>query len=183
MKSTSSKDRHWMPLAAVLALGLGLPACNILDVNNLVAYYAYINRVTAGLGLNGETVTVNRYTLRYDGGGTYTQGERLITEATLTVFEGGRKLTVMRPQRNVHTQRDEQAMTEVAIRTTLREDLYVILSGMGEDGRVNLRVIINPLMMWMWIGAGVLTVGTLIAFWPQAAAAAQTRARPLAEAA
>ena len=34
MKSTSSKDRHWMPLAAVLALGLGLPACNILDVNN-----------------------------------------------------------------------------------------------------------------------------------------------------
>jgi uncharacterized peroxidase-related enzyme len=26
---------------------------DILDVNNLVAYYAYINRVTAGLGLNG----------------------------------------------------------------------------------------------------------------------------------
>jgi uncharacterized peroxidase-related enzyme len=33
---------------------------DILDVNNLVAYYAYINRVTAGLGLNGETVTEHR---------------------------------------------------------------------------------------------------------------------------
>ncbi|HLA24732.1 MAG TPA: heme lyase CcmF/NrfE family subunit [bacterium] len=131
----------------------------------------------------GEAVTVNQYTLRYDGGGTYPQGERLITEATLTVFEGGRKLAVMHPQRNVHTRRDEQVMTEVAIRTTLREDLYVILSGMGDDGRANLRVIINPLMMWVWIGAGVLTVGTIIAFWPQAAAAAQTRTRLLAEAA
>ena len=131
----------------------------------------------------GQTVTVNQYTLRYEGGGTYTRGERIITEATLTVFENGRLLTIMRPQRNVHTGRDEQAMTEVAIRTTPREDLYVILAGMGDDGRVNLRVIINPLMMWMWIGAGVLTLGTLIAFWPQAAAAAQTRSRRLAEAA
>ena len=131
----------------------------------------------------GQTVTVNQYTLRYEGGGTYTRGERIITEATLTVFENGRLLTIMRPQRNVHTGRDEQAMTEVAIRTTPREDLYVILAGTGDDGRVNLRVIINPLMMWMWIGAGVLTLGTLIAFWPQAAAAAQTRSRRLAEAA
>ncbi|HEY6102977.1 MAG TPA: heme lyase CcmF/NrfE family subunit [bacterium] len=131
----------------------------------------------------GETVTVNQYTLRYDGGGTHMQGARLITEATLTVFVNGRKLTVMRPQRNVHTQRDEQAMTEVAIRTTPREDLYVILSGMGEDGRANIRVIINPLMMWMWIGAGVLTVGTLVAFWPQPVTVAQTRSRLVAEAA
>jgi len=83
----------------------------------------------------------------------------------------------------VHTLRDEQAMTEVAIRTTPREDLYLILSGMGEDGRANIRVIINPLMMWMWIGAAVLTVGTVIAFWPQAAPVAQTRSRLVAEAA
>lgn len=33
---------------------MGWSDLDILDVNNLVAYYAYINRVTAGLGLNGE---------------------------------------------------------------------------------------------------------------------------------
>jgi cytochrome c-type biogenesis protein CcmF len=131
----------------------------------------------------GETVRVGRYTLRYDGGGSYAQGERLITEAALTVFEDGRRLTEMRPQRNVHARREEQVMTEVAIRTTLREDLYVILAGMGDDGRANVRVIINPLMMWMWIGAGVLTLGTVLAAWPQAVPAAQARTRLLAEAA
>lgn len=131
----------------------------------------------------GEAVTINRYTLRYDGGATYLRGARLITEATLTVFEHGRRFIVIHPQRNVHTQRDEQAMTEVAIHSTLREDLYVILAGMGQDGRVNLRIIINPLMMWMWIGAGVLTIGTVIAFGPQAAAAPQVRTRLAAEAA
>jgi len=131
----------------------------------------------------GETVRAGRYTLRYDGGGSYAQGKRLITEAALTVFQGGRRLAEMRPQRNVHTRREEQVMTEVAIRTTLREDLYVILSGIGDDGRANVRVIINPLMMWMWIGAGVLTLGTVLAAWPQAVPAAQARARLVAEAA
>jgi cytochrome c-type biogenesis protein CcmF len=89
----------------------------------------------------------------------------------------------MRPQRNVHTRREEQVMTEVAIRTTVREDLYVILSGLGDDGRANVRVIINPLMMWMWIGAGVLTLGTALAAWPHTVPAAQARTRLLAEAA
>jgi cytochrome c-type biogenesis protein CcmF len=131
----------------------------------------------------GETVSVKQYTVRFDGGGSYTQGPRLITEAMLTVFEDGRKIAVMRPQRNVHTQREEQVMTEVAIRTTLREDLYIILSGLGDDGRANFRIIINPLMMWMWIGAGILTIGTVIAFWPQAVPEAHSRARLIAEAA
>jgi hypothetical protein len=38
-------------------------------------------------------------------------------------------------------------------------------------------------MMWMWIGAVVLTMGTVLAAWPQTVPAAQPRTRLVAEAA
>ena len=61
----------------------------------------------------------------------------------------------------------EQAVTEVAIRSTLIEDLYVILIGWDEDGTTAFKVLVNPLVNWIWIGGGVLFLGGLIAFWPE----------------
>ena len=61
----------------------------------------------------------------------------------------------------------EQLVTEVAIRSTLLEDLYVILVGLDEDGTAAFKVLVNPLINWIWIGGGVLFLGGLIAFWPE----------------
>ena len=57
-------------------------------------------------------------------------------------------------------------MTEVAIRSTLLEDLYVILIGWDEDGTTAFKVLVNPLVNWIWIGGVVFVLGGLIAFWP-----------------
>jgi cytochrome c-type biogenesis protein CcmF len=57
-------------------------------------------------------------------------------------------------------------VTEVAIRSTLLEDLYVILIGWEEDGTTAFKVLVNPLVSWIWIGGGVLILGGLFAFWP-----------------
>jgi len=130
----------------------------------------------------GESMAINQYTLRYEGASTYPTRSAIVTAATLTVLNSGQPVAVLTPQRNIHKTHEEQPMTEVAIRSTLREDLYVILAGLGEDGTANFRVIINPLMMWMWIGAAVLTVGTVIAFWPERGEALHRRARYLVEA-
>ncbi len=57
----------------------------------------------------------------------------------------------------------------MAIRTTLAEDLYVILAGWEDGGAVaSFKVIINPLVVWLWIGGAVLTAGTTFALWPSA---------------
>ncbi|MBI2980081.1 MAG: heme lyase CcmF/NrfE family subunit, partial [Chloroflexi bacterium] len=62
----------------------------------------------------------------------------------------------------------EQAVTEVAIRTTLREDLYVILVGWDEnDNSTAFKVLVNPMVDWIWIGGLVFTIGGLMAFWPE----------------
>ncbi|HEU5298202.1 MAG TPA: heme lyase CcmF/NrfE family subunit [bacterium] len=129
----------------------------------------------------GETVSINQYTLRYEGASTYPTQSAVVTAATLTLFNDTHRIGVMTPQRNIHKTHEEQPMTEVAIRSGLREDLYVILAGLGDDGTANFRVIVNPLMMWMWIGSVVLTLGTMIAFWPERGEALRNRARYVVE--
>ncbi len=62
----------------------------------------------------------------------------------------------------------DQVWTRVAIHSTLVNDLYVSLLGFSSDGTtVTIQAEINPLVIWLWIGGGVLAVGGLIALWPQ----------------
>jgi cytochrome c-type biogenesis protein CcmF len=115
----------------------------------------------------GESLSIKQYTLRYDGADTSSAPNMLVTSATLSVSAGATPIGQMIPHRNLYRGREDEPMTEVAIRSTLWEDLYVILVGVGEDGSAALRVIINPLMLWMWTGGALLIAGTLIAFWPE----------------
>ncbi|MCL5960589.1 MAG: hypothetical protein M1358_15015, partial [Chloroflexi bacterium] len=86
--------------------------------------------------------------------------------ATREVYDGGKKIDTIAPAKTFQGANDEQPATEVAIRTTLKEDLYVILAGWDKDMSASFKVMINPLVVWIWIGGGVLLLGTLIAFWP-----------------
>ena len=127
----------------------------------------------------GQTVAINQYTLRYEGMSQYPTQSAMVTAATLTVFNGREPIAVMNPQRNIHRGHEEQPMTEVAIRSTMMEDLYVILAGIGDDGTANFKVIVNPLMMWMWIGGVLMSLGTVVAFWPERREVLRARARYL----
>ncbi|HEY6103505.1 MAG TPA: heme lyase CcmF/NrfE family subunit [bacterium] len=130
----------------------------------------------------GQSTAMKQYTLRYEGANQYPTKSAQVTAATLTVFNGGDRIAVLNPQRNFHNTHREQPMTEVAIRSTWKEDLYIILAGLGQDGTANFRIIINPLMMWMWVGSVVLSLGTVIAFWPERGEALRNRSRYLVEA-
>ncbi|MDW7674720.1 MAG: cytochrome c-type biogenesis CcmF C-terminal domain-containing protein, partial [Bacillota bacterium] len=47
-----------------------------------------------------------------------------------------------------------------------KEDLYITLAGWDADGTTALKVNVNPLIQWIWIGGYVLILGTLFALWP-----------------
>lgn len=113
----------------------------------------------------GETMQINDYTLTYAGLNSYPTMTRSVVTATLDVYNGGgEKLAVMTPSKTYHINQ-EQPVTDVAIRTTLLEDLYVILDRWSETSATFV-VYVNPMMIWMWIGGGVLILGTVIAVWP-----------------
>ena len=55
-----------------------------------------------------------------------------------------------------------------AVKTTLKEDLYLNLVNINEDGSViGLQVIIEPLIFWLWFGGAIMCLGTGVSAWPE----------------
>jgi cytochrome c-type biogenesis protein CcmF len=48
------------------------------------------------------------------------------------------------------------------------EDLYLTLvSSPNDAGTITVGVFINPMVVWLWTGGGVMVAGTLLAAWPK----------------
>jgi cytochrome c-type biogenesis protein CcmF len=119
-----------------------------------------------------ETIEVGGYTLRFDDlkqfpnmvNGTE---ERYVNRAEISVFQNGKFITELYPRYDVYP--DGQPMTIPGVRSTLTDDLYVILVN-WESSSASLapfKIYVNPLVNWLWIGALVFLIGILIAAWPE----------------
>ena len=84
--------------------------------------------------------------------------------AKLDVEYNGEPLTTLYPERQKH--RSHDTVSEVAIRQTPKEDLYAILVNFDATRRAQIKVLVIPLVAWIWIGGIVMIVGTLIALGP-----------------
>ncbi len=77
--------------------------------------------------------------------------------ASIEVTQGGAPVAILHPsKRNFVSQ--NQTTSDVAIRTNLLRDLYVVL-GDERDGQAVLRLHVNPLAPWIWLGALVMAAG------------------------
>ncbi len=106
----------------------------------------------------GQSLAVGGYELSYADSRTYQTDEKQINEVTLAVTRGGKGVGTLRPQRNFHLAQ-RQTQSEVSIRTTPVEDLYVVLTSFDPDGAVVVRAFVNPLTGWIWAGAAVMLAG------------------------
>jgi cytochrome c-type biogenesis protein CcmF len=114
----------------------------------------------------GESLIIKDYQLRFESFSSYPTQDKHVTTATLSVSRGGKKIGILRPEKNFYVNQ-EQPVTEVAVRSTLKEDLYVILSQYNQDDdSATFKVVISPLIMWMWLGGFILVGGTILAMWP-----------------
>ncbi len=113
----------------------------------------------------GESITIEDYVLQYEAFSSERTQEKQRFAVTLNVYKNDRKIDTVVPEKNFHWN-IEQWVTEVAIHRSLKEDLYIILGGIEEDGLATFQILINPLVIWLWIGGGVLLLGTVVAAWP-----------------
>jgi cytochrome c-type biogenesis protein CcmF len=122
--------------------------------------------VSQGIVAPGQALSVGGYDVRYDGARvTRAPGLRVIT-AALAVRRNARTVTTLRPSHITHEVRGETT-ADVAVRSTWTHDLYVVLVGMAPDGRATLRLSVNPMIMWLWLGVLVMLLGALIAAVPR----------------
>ena len=126
----------------------------------------------------GESVTLDSpyghtYTFTHLGVSQYNQLNRLVSAATVDVRKNGRRLDPLTSEKRQHVnslgRETFEPSTEVAIRSDLLEDVYIVYAGSvaGTEQTVY-RFTINPLVWWVWAGGFVLVIGGLIAMWPGA---------------
>jgi len=143
----------------------------ILVAIGIVGSRAYQVETQKNLAV-GESMTVTSdvigaYELTYRG---LREGDspddRLITEAVLDVKFNGEPAGELIPVREYFIVQ-EQPMTIPDKRSTLADDLYVILAGWEGTGQTaTFKAYINPLVNWLWIGGFVFIIGTIVAAWP-----------------
>lgn len=132
----------------------------------------------------GDTVEVqspfgHTYTLTYEGlSVSVGRGVRNLqwqAIALMSVAQDGKPIGTLASEKRQYVT-SEQLMTEVGIRSTPLEDLYIILSAVddlsgvlnadaGAQG-VDMQILVKPLVGWIWYGGLILAVGSLIGLWP-----------------
>ncbi len=115
----------------------------------------------------GESIELADYSVRYDSLAQFQAPDgRWVTRAVVSVSKDGKFLTELYPRYDVYA--DGQPMTIPGVRSTLADDLYVLLVNWeGVTTQVApFKVYHNPLVNWLWIGSVVFILGTLVAAWP-----------------
>jgi cytochrome c-type biogenesis protein CcmF len=116
--------------------------------------------------VQGQRVTLQSHHFTYLGTTRHQTGQRDKIQARVRVERGGHDLGVYAPALSIFPN-SPQAIGTPSVRTGLLRDVYLTLvSSPDQDGRITLGVQIGPLVVWLWIGAGILVVGTAIAIWP-----------------
>ena len=114
----------------------------------------------------GETVIIEDFEIIFLGTASEPKGNRTEFVSFFEVHRDGKLLDTMNPKRSFYPSFN-MAATRAAIRSTPVEDLYLVPSENLSDGSVGLRILVNPLIWWMWVAGPVLVLGTLISLWPQ----------------
>src|SRR6187399_2251107 len=118
----------------------------------------------------GQQTTVGHFMVRLDGVEVSDDGQKQMITGHLSVFEDGKAIGHMYPAKWFFRRHEEEPTTEVAIRRSISEDLYIVMPAFDlKDQSASLHVVINPLVNWIWVGFGVMALGTGIALLPERA--------------
>ncbi len=110
----------------------------------------------------GQSMTVGAYEVRFDELTHHHDNPAMdMHSAELTVLRDGREVGKLAPEKRLYASFQQSTFAEVSVIPSLGEEIYSTLLGFNEAGEVSLKVSLNPLVNWIWIGG---TLSCLIAF-------------------
>ena len=114
----------------------------------------------------GETAELAGYRFRFDGLTAVEESNHFKVIGAFTV-SNGKVLGVLRPAKKFYPQ-EQAPIAYVDYRLGLREDIYLVLGDFARDGsQATVKLQVNRLVSWIWIGGLVLTLGALLAILPE----------------
>lgn len=141
----------------------------VLIVIGITASSTFNSEVQATLN-TGESFAVGEYELTFEKLETYKNDAKNGTKAVLILSTGGKTIDTVYPEKNIYRyegNREINQETEVSLRSTYKDDLYIILSNVNSNTNATFRAIINPMVSWIWAGGLVVLFGAMITMMPK----------------
>ncbi len=116
--------------------------------------------------VRGQTATVGGYEVQYVGSTRSSTDQKQTFSARVRVMRGDDDLGTYAPA--ISTFRNaNQGIATPSVRTGILEDVYLTLvSTPNQRGRVTIGVSIQSMTVWLWIGGGLMAIGTIVALIP-----------------
>jgi cytochrome c-type biogenesis protein CcmF len=115
----------------------------------------------------GQSISVSGFEVRYDRSRMEVDPGKRMIFTDMTVLHGGKSIDQIAPAKFIYDKPPGTATTEVAIRSSLSEDVYAIMNSVNPDTKVGtFRVIVRPFVAWIWIGGLLMIFGTAVSMAP-----------------
>jgi len=125
---------------------------------------------TQGTVSTGESINIAGYTVKYKEVASWDDIPKGVnyTRAVVDVYKNGIYLGELHPRRDYYADA-QQNMTIPGNRSTMRDDLYVLLVDWEPASATGatFKIYVNPLVNWLWLGSLLFLVGIFIAAWPE----------------
>jgi cytochrome c-type biogenesis protein CcmF len=145
----------------------------VLIIMGIAGSMTYSLEREATLALK-EHLTVGRYLIQFEGLKGAQQPTHFRVEGAFRVFHGGDEVGVLSPALKFFPTQ-QSPVGRAVHRSSISDDIYLILSGFSEldKNQATLKVLVRPLVVWIWIGGFVIMLGTLVAILPLGKGSAQ----------
>ena len=113
-----------------------------------------------------QTVSFSGYDITYVDATSEEEPHRSSQLANLSVKHNGTDIGILSPRLNTYFRMGSVIGTP-AVKTRPDEDLYITLVKLEDSGRIiGIKVIIEPMIIWLWLGGALMGLGTLVSAWP-----------------
>lgn len=145
-------------------------------------YIAHIGMVAMGVAIaasssfrreyeatiaKGETMTAGAYTIRLLEVYAREEPQRSRIAASVAILKDGNEIGRLDPAMNFYPT-SQQPIPTPSVRSRAWGDIYINLMAFKQDGsNATLKVIVEPLVPWIWIGGGIICLGAIVSMFPQ----------------
>jgi cytochrome c-type biogenesis protein CcmF len=138
----------------------------VLIIMGIAGSMTYSLEKEATLAVNQE-LNIGNYRIQFAGLTGAQQPTHFRVEGAFHVFHNGHDEGILSPALKFFPTQ-QSPVGRAVHQSSLSEDIYLILSGFSEVDRnqATLKVLVRPLVIWMWIGGLVITLGTLVCILP-----------------
>jgi cytochrome c-type biogenesis protein CcmF len=114
----------------------------------------------------GESMPVGNMQVRMNEVYGREEAQRSRIVASVSILKDGKEIGRMEPAMNFYPT-SQQPIPTPSVRSRPWGDVYVNLMAFKQDGsNATLRVIVEPLVPWIWLGGGIVCLGALISMAP-----------------